>query len=69
MYDVKEMYDVRSRMYEVNVNRAYGGQLIRSSSSLGANYRATGRAKSTSDLINKFRMVEEEWMNLVSFWK
>ena len=28
------------------VNRAYGGQLIRSSSSVGANYRATRRAKS-----------------------
>ena len=31
---------------EVNaVNRAYGGQLIRSGSSVGANYRATRRAK------------------------
>ena len=46
---------------EVNaVNRAYGGQLIRSSSSVGANYRATRRAKSTSDFINKFKIVEEE---------
>ena len=34
---------------EVNaVNHAYGGQLIRSGSSAGANYRATRRAKSTS---------------------
>ena len=46
---------------EVNpVNRVYGGQLIRSSSSAGANYRATRRAKSTSDFINKFKIVEEE---------
>ena len=46
---------------EVNaVNRAYGGQLIRSSSSAGANCRATRRAKSTSDFINKFKIVEEE---------
>jgi four helix bundle protein len=46
---------------EVNaLNRAYGGQLIRSSSSVGANYRATRRAKSTSDFVNKFKIVEEE---------
>ena len=46
---------------EVNaVNRAYSGQLIRSSSSVGANYRATRRAKSASDFINKFKIVEEE---------
>ena len=46
---------------EVNaVNRAYGEQLIRSSSSVGANYRATRRAKSKADFINKFKIVEEE---------
>ena len=27
---------------------------------MGANYRATRRAKSTSDFINKFKIVEEE---------
>ena len=43
-----------------SVNRAYGGQLIRSSSSVGANYRATRRAKSNADFINKFKIVEEE---------
>ncbi len=42
------------------VNRAYSAQLIRSSSSVGANYRATRRAKSTADFINKFKIVEEE---------
>ena len=48
-------------LLEVNaVNRANSGQLIRSSSSVGANYRATRRAKSTSDFINKFKIVEEE---------
>jgi four helix bundle protein len=46
---------------EINsVNRAYGNQLIRSSSSVGANYRATRRAKSNADFINKFKIVEEE---------
>ena len=43
-----------------SVNRAYGNQLIRSGSSVGANYRATRRAKSTADFINKFKIVEEE---------
>ena len=42
------------------VNRAYDNQLIRSGSSVGANYRATRRAKSNPDFINKFKIVEEE---------
>ena len=42
------------------INRAYGNQLIRSASSVGANYRATRRAKSNADFINKFKIVEEE---------
>ena len=42
------------------VNHAYSAQLIRSSSSVGANYRATRRAKSNADFINKFKIVEEE---------
>ena len=42
------------------VNHAYSAQLIRSSSSVGANYRATRRAKSKADFINKFKIVEEE---------
>ena len=40
--------------------RNYKGQLIRSSSSVGANYRAACRAKSTRDFINKLKIVEEE---------
>jgi four helix bundle protein len=39
---------------------AYTRQLIRSSSSVGANYRAACRAKSTADFINKLKIVEEE---------
>jgi four helix bundle protein len=42
------------------INHAYGAQLIRSSSSVGANYRATRRAKSKADFLNKFKIVEEE---------
>lgn len=42
------------------VNKAYGSQLIRSSSSVGANYRAARRAKSDADFINKLKICEEE---------
>jgi four helix bundle protein len=46
-------------------------QLIRSGTSIGANYRAACRGKSTADLIAKLRIVEEEadesayWMELL----
>ena len=35
-------------------------QIIRSSTSVDANYRAACRAKSTPDMINKLKIVEEE---------
>ena len=35
-------------------------QIVRSSTSVGANYRAACRAKSTPDMINKLKIVEEE---------
>src|SRR5437773_7361205 len=47
-------------MPESKINRPYFNQLIRSSSSTGANYRAACRAKSASDFINKLKIVEEE---------
>lgn len=39
---------------------AYINQLLRCSSSIGANYRASQRAKSTVDFIYKLKIVEEE---------
>ncbi len=42
------------------VNFVYVNQVIRSSSSSGANYRAARRAKSKADHINKLKIVEEE---------
>ena len=42
------------------VNKEYFGQIIRSSSSVGANYRAARRAKSDADFINKLKISEEE---------
>ena len=37
-----------------------GKQLLRSGTSIGANYRASCRAKSTADILNKLSIVEEE---------
>jgi len=37
-----------------------GKQLILAGTSIGANYRAACRAKSTADMIDKMKMVEEE---------
>jgi four helix bundle protein len=37
-----------------------GKQLVRSGTSIGANYRAACRAKSSPDMINKMKVVEEE---------
>ena len=45
----------KSREYDSLVR-----QLIRSSSSVGANYRAANRAKSDKDFVNKLKIVEEE---------
>jgi len=48
-----------------------GKQLLRSGTSVGANYRAACRAKSTADFISKMGIVEEEadesifWMELL----
>ena len=53
------------------VDRTLGAQLLRSGTSVGANYRAVCRAKSRPDFINKLRIVEEEcdeslfWMELL----
>lgn len=41
-------------------NRIYFSQIVRCSSSVGANYRASQRAKSDKDFINKLKIVEEE---------
>ena len=49
-----------SLIYEDWLLRHYANQLIRASSSVGANYRAACRAKSGADFINKMKIVEEE---------
>jgi len=40
--------------------RMIAGQVLRSGTSVGANYRAACRAKSKRDFINKLKIVEEE---------
>jgi len=51
--------------------RILGRQLLRSGTSVGANYRAACRAKSTADFISKMGTVEEEadesgyWLELL----
>jgi four helix bundle protein len=54
-----------------SAGRAIGNQLIRSGTSVGANYRAACRAKSPADFIAKIDIVEEEadescyWLELI----
>jgi four helix bundle protein len=68
----KEELIARNRKFALDVlmtiealpsNRVYDAlvrQLIRSSTSIGANYRAACRAKSTKDFVSKLKIVEEE---------
>jgi four helix bundle protein len=44
-----------------------GGQLIRSGTSVAANYRTACRARSNADFISKITVVEEEWDESL-FW-
>lgn len=67
---MKEVLKIRTKKYAIDCwslcNRfpisreynAFSNQLIRCSSSVGANYRAACRAKSTADFINKLKIVE-----------
>ncbi|HVZ95399.1 MAG TPA: four helix bundle protein [Chitinophagaceae bacterium] len=69
--DRKELED-RTKQFHINVIRLCNGlsktaagfeiakQVIRSAGSVGANYRATKRAKSTNDFINKLKIIIEE---------
>ncbi len=56
---------------ETRSGRIVANQLGRSGTSVGANYRAVCRAKSTADMISKLSIVEEEadesafWLELV----
>lgn len=49
--------------------KVFSKQLIRCSSSIGANYRAVCRAKSGADFINKLKIVEEETDEAIYFFR
>jgi four helix bundle protein len=54
-----------------SANEIMGRQVMRSATSVGANYRAACKAKSSADFINKLKIVEEEsdesvyWLELI----
>jgi len=56
---------------ETKTAKIISGQILRSATSIGANYRAVCRAKSKRDFINKLKIVEEEtdetiyWLELI----
>jgi len=67
-----ETLKIRTKAYSISIgklinslpynvlNKNYSNQLVRCSSSVGANYSAACRAKSTADFLNKLKIVEEE---------
>ena len=79
----KEEMKLRTKKYALRVIKAVqalpndrvanvlGSQFLRAGTSVGANYRAACRAKSTADFVNKLKIVEEEgdeslfWMELL----
>jgi four helix bundle protein len=56
---------------DTTTSKVIGKQLLRSSTSVGANYRAACRGKSVADVIHKLSIVEEEadeslyWLELL----
>lgn len=57
---VIDVIDLIERLPKNMTFSVFSRQLLRCSSSVGANYRAACRAKSTADFINKLKIVEEE---------
>jgi four helix bundle protein len=55
--DIVNLCDSLPKTFAMDV---FFRQIIRSSSSIGANYRAVCRAKSVADFLNKLKIVEEE---------
>jgi len=69
-YALRVMHVVES-LPDTRTGRVISNQLLRCSTSVGANYRAAARAKSQADFISKMGTVEEEsdeslyWMELL----
>lgn len=66
-----EVINLVESLPKTKTTNVISNQLIRSGTSVGANYRAACRAKSKADFINKLKIVEEEddesiyWMELL----
>lgn len=58
---------VMEQLPNVSTFKIIHNQIIRSATSVGANYRAARRAKSTADFINKLKIVEEE-LDETMYW-
>ena len=67
-YAIKVAFFVLKLPYNV-VNKNYADQLNRSASGAAANYAASLRAKSTSDFLNKLKIVEEELDETLFFFE
>jgi len=52
--------NLATQLTQTNAGYIISGQIMRSATSVGANYRAARRAKSSRDFINKLKIVEEE---------
>ncbi len=66
-----DVLNVVQSLPQDQVSKILGGQLLRAGTSVGANYRAVCRAKSSADFVSKFGNVEEEadesafWLDLL----
>lgn len=62
-----DVINICNKLPRVTAINVLSSQLIRCSSSIGANYRAACRAKSSADFINKLKIVEEETDETIYF--
>ena len=68
---VVRIVNMIEQLPETRTSRTITGQISRSATSIGANYRAACRARSRRDFVNKLKIVEEEadetiyWLQLI----
>jgi four helix bundle protein len=61
------LMDMTDKIPYASANNEIIRQITRSANSVAANYRATKRAKSSADFLNKYRIVEEEADETIHF--
>jgi four helix bundle protein len=59
--------DLTSKLPQGRASDVLARQLLRSGTSVGANYRAACRSRSTADMVSKLGLVEEE-ADETSYW-